>query len=97
MLASDWEADASIRNNSRRLGCITKWPSTKCVGVASMKACSMNGTALLLTAKWWVQMCDEPCAIGIDRLRNEAKGCQKTLILAPEDFNQMTVCVLHGG
>ena len=72
MLARDWEADATVRNVGRQCDALMRWPDKKCVGVASMKACSMNTDMLLITSKWWVQMTDQPSAINIDRLRAEA-------------------------
>lgn len=72
MLARDWEASSTIRNVGRQCDALMRWPSQKCVGVASMKACSLNGDVLLITSRWWVQMTDQPAAINIHRLRAEA-------------------------
>ena len=72
MLARDWESDSTIRNVGRQCDALMRWPDSKCVGVAAMKACSLNPDVLLVTSKWWVQMTDQPSAINIDRLRAEA-------------------------
>ena len=71
-LAREWESDGLLRNRARQNGCLTMWPSPATMGVASIKACSMNAKALEILAKWWLQL--EPIyakMIPIDKLRPE--------------------------
>ena len=72
ILAKDWENDSLVRNRSRHEGVLTSWPTKKTMGVASMKACSLNERVLELAALWWVRFKDVPAAIPIDLLRGEA-------------------------
>ena len=77
-LAHEWESDSLLRNRARQNGCMTVWPSPAAVGVASIKACSMNSKALEILAKWWLQL--EPVyakIIPIDKLRPEDSSSNK--------------------
>lgn len=72
-LAKVWEEDGLVRNRGRDAKSLTLWPSPKSVGVASMRASSMNARVLEHTATWWVQRSDLPAAIPIDAIRYEAR------------------------
>lgn len=67
-----WDQDVFLRNRGRELGRLTAWPDVKTMGVASMKACSLNVVLLEHTAKWWVVHSKLPSAIGIKKIRAEA-------------------------
>ena len=72
VVAADFESCAIIRNVARQHGALMRWPDSKRTGVASMKACSLNSRQLNLATKWWVRFAEQPQAIPIDLLRNEA-------------------------
>ena len=75
-LAALWEMEPSIRVASRESSCLTKWASTRVIGVASTGAMSLNIKVLELLAEWWAKKVDMPQAIPIDKLRAEV-GQQK--------------------
>lgn len=77
-LAEIWEADSAIRNRGRQNSRLTCWPNPKCMGLASMKACSLNARVLEEVATWWVQRSDKPSSIPIGPLRNEAWGFKES-------------------
>ncbi len=71
-LAADLEADVLVRNRARESQQITKWISDKAVGVASQKACALNSRVLEIVSIWWVSSSEQPRAIPVDPLRDEA-------------------------
>ena len=70
-LADRFESDGFLRSRGRELKRLTSWPSPALIGLASMKACSMNSKALEVMAGWWVEKADMPSSISIHPLRAE--------------------------
>ena len=52
---------------------LTRWPSERSVGVASVAAMKLNHGALEVVARWWVERCEYPKTVAIDRMREEVK------------------------
>ena len=50
---------------------LTRWVNERAVGVASVAAMRLNHRALEVVAKWWVERCDFPKTVPIDRMREE--------------------------
>ena len=50
---------------------LTRWVNERAVGVASVAAMRLNHRALEVVAKWWVERCDHPKTVPIDRMREE--------------------------
>lgn len=73
-LAERWEADALLRSRGRQNNRLSIWPSVPTMGLASMKACSLNARSLEVLAHWWVERSDRPSAIPIHHLRDEVWG-----------------------
>ena len=51
---------------------LLRWPSQQAIGVASVKALSLNTEALCILARFWTTHCKFPKAVPIDLLRAEA-------------------------
>ena len=52
-VAKAWEQDHVIRARSRQTQELSRWPSSKTKGIASMQAMQLNGDALLHLARAW--------------------------------------------
>ena len=71
-LARMWEGEQELRTLGREKNQLTKWPSPSCIGIPSIKACSLNHVALEYVAQWWTAQSDQPASVPIDLVRNEA-------------------------
>ena len=72
-LAKLLEADAGVRECFRaNKAQLLSWPSPQLVGVASLKALSLNVGVIKLALQVWGNSCDFPKAMAIDWLKREA-------------------------
>ena len=71
-LARQLEMDKEIRDRVRETGFFTRWPSTRTVGVPSVKAMGRNPAILEIVAAWWCPYCPCPKCLPIDLCRREA-------------------------
>ena len=71
-LAHQWENDAGLRSRARNDGQLCIWPDPKLVGIPSNRACVLNAVPLTYAARWWTSQKDQPSAIPIKLLREQA-------------------------
>ena len=71
-LARMWEGEQELRTLGREKDQLTKWPGPTCIGIPSIKACSLNHVALEYVAQWWTARSDQPAAVPINMVRSEA-------------------------
>ena len=72
-LAHQWENDAGLRSRARNDGQLCIWPDPKLVGIPSNRACVLNAVPLTYAAGWWTVQKDQPAAIPIKLLREQAR------------------------
>ena len=74
--AKSWESEASIRHRvlSQEHPYMTRWVSTRTVGMPSCKAMALNIAALECIARIWCPLSPYPRAIPIEFLHGEAWG-----------------------
>ncbi len=93
-LADKFESDGFIRQHGREFQRLTSWPSPAQIGIASMKACSINSKALEVMAGWWVEKADMPSAVPIHPLRSEVWDSKTKLFQTKTNPTVVIVCNL---
>ena len=73
-LAELWEADTCLRARARTSDCLTKWPSPKSKGVASMAALRLNGEVMVKIAQLWCPLLAHAKSPPIPVIRSEASN-----------------------
>ena len=75
LLTKAWEEDAGVRDMFRaNKGHLLAWPNPQLVGVASLRALSLNVGVVKLAIEVWGSVCTQAKSMVVDWLKQEARA-----------------------